>query len=244
MWLWHQAEPFGNNVPDENPSGLGAFDLPLRLPGQYFDKETNLHYNYFRNYDPSIGRYEESDPIGLRGGVNTYAYVAARPLVRIDPFGLKSRVCCKNIPFIASYSDARHCYIETVNTKRTTYGLFGGPDTPDGNGYTRQNADFDIRGPSGDCGDWNEDCGTDECVDKTARSYPNPSFYGLLTYNSNTFAGTIARKCGLQRPIGTFPTPGWDNPASAPAPGVPQIPFNSTPPSSRPQDPFNTPGAP
>ena len=75
-------------MPDENPSGLGAFDLPLRLPGQYFDKETNLHYNYYRDYDPSIGRYGESDPIGLEGGLNTYSYVAGNPLARIDPLGL------------------------------------------------------------------------------------------------------------------------------------------------------------
>jgi RHS repeat-associated protein len=90
VWLWHQAEPFGDNVPDENPSGLGVFDLPLRLPGQYFDKETNLHYNHFRDYDPSIGRYEESDPVGLRGGLNTYAYVNA-PLMETDPLGLMGR---------------------------------------------------------------------------------------------------------------------------------------------------------
>lgn len=90
MWRWDQGEPFGNSVPDENPSGLGAFDLPLRLPGQYFDKETNLHYNYFREYDPSLGRYEESDPIGLKGGINTYVY-AFNPLVQTDPMGLMGR---------------------------------------------------------------------------------------------------------------------------------------------------------
>jgi RHS repeat-associated protein len=76
-------------VPDENPSGLGTFDLPLRLPGQYFDKETNLHYNYFRDYDPSIGRYGQFDPIGLRGGINGYAYVSSSPLSFIDAFGLQ-----------------------------------------------------------------------------------------------------------------------------------------------------------
>jgi RHS repeat-associated protein len=88
VWRWDQLEPFGNNVPDENPSGLGVFDLPLRLPGQYFDKETNLHYNYSRYYDQSTGTYEESDPIGLLGGVNTYTYVAGSPLHASDELGL------------------------------------------------------------------------------------------------------------------------------------------------------------
>jgi RHS repeat-associated protein len=88
VWRWDQAEPFGVNVPDENPSGLGVFEFPLRLPGQYFDKETNLHYNTRRDYDPSIGRYGESDPTGLKAGLNTYAYVSGNPLKWIDPSGL------------------------------------------------------------------------------------------------------------------------------------------------------------
>jgi RHS repeat-associated protein len=87
VWRWDQAEPFGNNVPDENPSALGVFDLPLRLPGQYFDKETNNHYNYFRDYDPSLGIYKQSDLIGLRGGLNTYAYVQGNPIGYTDPTG-------------------------------------------------------------------------------------------------------------------------------------------------------------
>lgn len=92
VWKWDQQEPFGNNPADENPSGLGVFDLPLRFAGQRYDKETNLHYNYFRDYDPSIGRYGESDPIGLRGGLNTYAYVALNPLSFSDPRGLDNPV--------------------------------------------------------------------------------------------------------------------------------------------------------
>jgi RHS repeat-associated protein len=71
-----------------DPSGLGTFDLPLRFPGQRYDAETALHYNYFRDYDPSIGRYGESDPIGLLGGLNTYVYVEANPLRKSDPRGL------------------------------------------------------------------------------------------------------------------------------------------------------------
>ena len=59
------------------------------LPGQYFDAETGLHYNYFRDYDPKTGRYIEPDPIGLNGGMNLYGYILANPLNAIDPYGLE-----------------------------------------------------------------------------------------------------------------------------------------------------------
>jgi RHS repeat-associated protein len=90
VWRWDQAEPFGNNPPNEDPDANAVtFDLPLRLPGQRYDNETGLHYNYFRDYDPSLGRYGESDPIGLDGGLNTYTYVGGSPLGYGDYFALQ-----------------------------------------------------------------------------------------------------------------------------------------------------------
>jgi RHS repeat-associated protein len=71
---------------------------------EYFDKETNLHYNYFRDYDPGIGRYIQGDPIGLAGGSNTYTYVANDPLRFADPLGLATYMCTRrlnNVPFRA-----------------------------------------------------------------------------------------------------------------------------------------------
>jgi RHS repeat-associated protein len=65
-----------------------VFSYNLRFPGQYFDVETGKHYNYFRDYDPGIGRYVESDPIGLKAGSNTFGYVGGNPLRRKDSLGL------------------------------------------------------------------------------------------------------------------------------------------------------------
>ena len=83
VWRW-EGEAFGNMQAQE----LAGFDINLRFPGQYFDEETNLHYNYFRYYDPELGRYITSDPIGLNGRFNTYSYVNQNPSRLVDILGL------------------------------------------------------------------------------------------------------------------------------------------------------------
>jgi RHS repeat-associated protein len=86
-WRWDPT-PFGEGAPDQNPASIGSFVYNLRFPGQQFDAETNLNYNYFRDYDPATGRYVESDPIGLKGGTNTFSYALQEPILHFDPTGL------------------------------------------------------------------------------------------------------------------------------------------------------------
>ncbi|WP_293006000.1 RHS repeat domain-containing protein [Nitrosomonas sp.] len=85
---WENTHAFGANLPDEDPDcNSQLFEYHPRYPGQYFDKETNLHYNYFRYYEPETGRYISPDPIGLAGGINTFGYALQNPLSFVDPTG-------------------------------------------------------------------------------------------------------------------------------------------------------------
>jgi RHS repeat-associated protein len=89
VWQW-DSDPFGVAAPNEDPSGPGSFLYNLRFPGQV------LFFNGARIYDSVIGRYDESDPIGLAGGsYSTYAYCAANPLTNTDSSG-EAFVDCAN----------------------------------------------------------------------------------------------------------------------------------------------------
>jgi RHS repeat-associated protein len=91
LWTW-DSDPFGTTA------ASGSLEYNLRFPGQYFDAETGTHYNYFRDYNPLTGRYQQSDPIGLEGGRNTYLYVAARPLDLADVLGLAFKPAPRDPP--------------------------------------------------------------------------------------------------------------------------------------------------
>ena len=90
VWRWDLAgEAFGDGAPDEDPDGdTHRFVLDMRFPGQQYDSATGFNYNYFRDYDPSTGRYSQSDPIGLGGGISTYGYVEGNPFLFSDRLGL------------------------------------------------------------------------------------------------------------------------------------------------------------
>jgi len=92
IWSWpYVGNPFGETA----PTSTTGYVLNLRYPGQYYDAESGLSNNLNRDYDSSVGRYVQSDLLGLQGGINTYSYVDGNPLSYADPSG-KSITCTDN----------------------------------------------------------------------------------------------------------------------------------------------------
>ena len=126
-------------TPNENPAGQGTFTYNLRFPGQYYDAETGKHYNYFRDYDASIGRYLESDPLGLYGGANTFGYVAGNPLRYFDRKGLEyanapgsSDIAhCLLHPADCWNASPKSCRADAVSATRDEFGHNGNNDASD-----------------------------------------------------------------------------------------------------------------
>jgi RHS repeat-associated protein len=92
-------------TPNAGSTTVADVTFNLRYPGQYFDRESGLHYNYFRSYDAKTGRYSQSDPIGLAGGWNRFAYAESNPLINSDPLGLfpdSVTAACRTNPILCA----------------------------------------------------------------------------------------------------------------------------------------------
>ncbi|WP_325167194.1 RHS repeat-associated core domain-containing protein [Stenotrophomonas sp. S41] len=125
IWeLSSKSEVFGNHAPANDPDGDGV--------GQQATAARGLFYNYQREYDPAVGRYSQSDPIGLRGGISTFAYAAGGPVSGVDPLGLQ-RSAVRYFPNEATASPGGDGYL--VHQSGYDYGpsaseipIFPGPN--------------------------------------------------------------------------------------------------------------------
>jgi RHS repeat-associated protein len=221
MWRWDNTEAFGNSQPNENPAGQGTFKYGLRFPGQYYDAEIGTNYNYFRDYDPSIGRYVESDPMGLYAGLNTYGYANSGPLSFADPLGLcKIELRFKLIPWF-SFRHFYHAFIVTNDHEGPPMYFRGGPtggNTSFGDigtnygTYVPGTKDFEVHNIKLVILDNDEPC---DCYNSsfagTLDRIKNAHFsYNPLTRNSNSVAGTALTAAGLN--VGPLPVdaPGFN----------------------------------
>jgi RHS repeat-associated protein len=217
-----EREPYGKSY-----VRLGAdWHQPLGLPGQESTESFDREYNVFRWYRSAWSRYTQPDPKGIRGSANLFEYGFANPMLYSDPLGLRAQVCCRKLAPPVDF--ARHCFIRidpdetwALHTKpATTAHFIRSVFDPTTTATVERGDDFD-KGfdPSDSCGPWSSSCGdADACVRNAARHYPSPIPYDPFGTNSNTFAKTIAARCGLKspsvvtsrKPWHTDPVPGWD----------------------------------
>lgn len=159
VWRWGlMGEAFGNGSPDEDPDqdGLGQ-EFSLRFPGQRSDSTTGLSYNYYRDYEPETGRYSQSDPIGLYGGLSTFGYALGNPLLYSDPLGLVSVGACANPANIIP------CQAAGIGLRDGAgKGLARSAAAAGGAAAAAAGLNSALNsGKSDDCGDDDDDCGPD-----------------------------------------------------------------------------------
>ena len=160
--------------------------------------ETGKHYNYFRDYDASLGRYLESDPLGLRAGLNTYAYAFGRPLRWFDFFGLDVNVCF--------YADA------AAGFGHIGFGPGGGdgtsgfyPGGANGMGQVKPDTQKDKT-----CTLLKADSDQDDCMERCKKDRTdNPGPYNLVTRQCTEFVRDCLVSCKVIKKSYKRPLPDW-----------------------------------
>ena len=213
-WQWaYQGNPWG----EQQPTSTTGYVLNLRYPGQYYDAETGMVSNGMRDcYEPATGRYCQSDPTGLHGGISTYAYALNNPINAFDSNGLKVTWYARPTQITGPFSFVNdlgitHQWIRT-DTEEAGMGPAGGgvpgqgepPDAPftnvgtiDHTGQSNQPGAYSIPLPD----DMDE-----SCVNEMINPGRDLGKFIPGVNDCHTFVQQVISHCRLHKPLRLMPT--------------------------------------